>query len=403
LPARLTDADVGWDDVRFIPGEEGAAAGGFVIDDDLDPYPDGSRPPPGAARAGAPRRAPAPPGESWPGLGGAGYQPQAPVWVPPPRAAAPAARERAGIKWPAGMHAVLMVQPLGDAKSVKTRHVRALFAPLGAEVKWLGPNNSVAMVEGTEQQALARVVHPRPAPPRPAPPTCACQASLRLALLSECVVRAFGWSQAAYSGDRKFCVVTLRTLEESLGPQPTQRALVDYNGRPGVRVMLPSIGELRFVVLAMHTQVQALLAESREGSARRARQRGSDSEGGGSDEEYEEYLRERWRAHALAKGAEGGVADTAMAGKGAAEGTHEEEGCEGATGRVQEPVGLRGFAGCAELPGDESGTEDTSDEDSKGAGGEQRQWAAGDKSAVRKSKKVVKNSEGRGKGGGSGR
>jgi len=173
LPARLTDADVGWDDVRFIPGEEGAAAGpppsdSFVIDDDVDPYPDGSRPPPGAARAGAPRRAAAPPGESWPGLGGVGYQPQAPVWVPPPRAAAPAARERAGIKWPAGMHVVLMVQPLGDAKSVKTRHVRALFAPLGAEVKWLGPNNSVAMVEGTEQQALARVVHPRPAPPRPA-------------------------------------------------------------------------------------------------------------------------------------------------------------------------------------------------------------------------------------------
>lgn len=208
--------------------------------------------------------------------------------------------------------------------------------------------------------------------------------------------------------------MTLRTLEESLGPQPTQRALVDYNGRPGVRVMLPSIGELRFVVLAMHTQVQALLAESREGAARRARQRGSDSEGGGSDKEYEEYLRERWRAHALAKGAEGGVADTAMAGKGAAEGAHEdggglsagsaeEEGCEGATGRVQEPVGLRGFAGRAELPGDESGTEDTSDEDSQDAGGEQRQWRADCKSAVRKSKKVVKFSEGRGKGGGSGR
>ena len=34
------------------------------------------------------------------------------------------------------------------------------------------------------------------------------------------------------------------------------QALVDVQGREGVRAMLPSMGEFRFIVLAMHTQVQ---------------------------------------------------------------------------------------------------------------------------------------------------
>ena len=37
------------------------------------------------------------------------------------------------------------------------------------------------------------------------------------------------------------------------------QALVDVQGREGVRAMLPSMGEFRFIVLAMHTQVPCLL------------------------------------------------------------------------------------------------------------------------------------------------